>query len=85
MIEHPNAELSLQLQAELLNLSRASLYYVPVPPGPAELYTKRRIDEIYTARPFYGSRKILVELRKEVAHGVRNVLPRTFVHSGIQF
>ena len=66
MIEHPNAELSLQLQAELLNLSRASLYYVPVPPGPAELYTKRRIDEIYTARPFYGSRKILVELRKEM-------------------
>jgi len=65
MIDHQNAELSLKLQAELLSLSRASLYYVPVPPSPEDLYLKRRIDEIYTARPFYGSRKILVELRKE--------------------
>jgi putative transposase len=66
MTETSNTELSLKLQAELLTLSRASLYYVPVPPRPEELYIKRRIDEIYTARPFYGSRKILVELRKEM-------------------
>jgi putative transposase len=66
MIDRPPAELSLKWQAELLSLSRASLYYVPVPPSPEELYIKRRIDEIYTARPFYGSRKILVELRKEL-------------------
>jgi len=31
-----------------------------------ELYIKRRIDEIYTAHPFYGSRKILAELRREM-------------------
>jgi putative transposase len=66
MIDHQNVEVSLKLQAELLSLSRASLYYMPVPPTPEELYVKRRIDEIYTARPFYGSRKILVELRKEL-------------------
>lgn len=29
------------------------------------LVLMRRVDEIYTARPFYGSRKILQELRKE--------------------
>ena len=66
MIDHAPAELSLKVQAELLSLSRASLYYVSVPPSPEEVYVKRRIDEIYTARPFYGSRKILVELRKEM-------------------
>ncbi len=56
----------LTTQAALLSLNRSGLYYQPVPPSPEELYIKRRIDEIYTARPFYGSRKILVELRKEM-------------------
>ena len=64
LIERPPAELSLQRQAELLSLSRASLYYQPTRPSAEELAIKRRIDELYTAHPFYGSRKILVELRK---------------------
>ncbi|MCH7548755.1 MAG: DDE-type integrase/transposase/recombinase [Candidatus Krumholzibacteriota bacterium] len=59
MIEHENADPSLSTQAELLSISRSSLYYVPAPPSPEELYIKRRIDEIYTAHPFFGSRKIL--------------------------
>ena len=66
MIERENTELSLSTQAELLGLSRSSLYYVPVAPSPDELYIKRRIDEIYTAHPFYGSRKILAVLRREM-------------------
>jgi putative transposase len=33
-----------------------------VPPSQAELALKRRIDELYTAYPFYGSRKIAVVL-----------------------
>jgi len=33
-----------------------------VPPSPDELALKRRIDELYTAYPFYGSRKIAVVL-----------------------
>jgi putative transposase len=37
-----------------------------VAPSPNELRIKRRIDEIYTAHPFYGSRKITVELQKEM-------------------
>ena len=66
MIERENAELPLTTQAELLSLSRASLYYVPVPPSPEELHIKRRIDEIYTAHPFFGSRKIWAVLRREM-------------------
>lgn len=53
-------------QAVLLSLNRSSLYYQPVPPSAEELWIKRRIDEIYTACPFYGSRKIQVELNKEM-------------------
>ncbi len=59
-------ELPLIVQAELLSLNRSSLYYRPVPPSPEELWIKRRIDEIYTQYPFYGSRRITVELQKDL-------------------
>lgn len=66
MVDWDTAELPLTIQAELLSLNRSGLYYQPVPPSPAELWIKRRIDEIYTACPFYGSRKITVALKKEI-------------------
>jgi putative transposase len=65
MIEPGNADLSLQTQAQLLSLSRASLYYQPVGPSAQEIACKHRIDAIYTRYPFYGSRKMTVVLRQE--------------------
>lgn len=65
MIEPNHPELPLSLQAELLSLHRSGLYYVPQPPSVEELEIKRRIDEVYTAHPFYGSRKITAVLRQE--------------------
>jgi len=62
MIEREDSELTIQTQAELLSLNRTSLYYAPVPVSAEELAIKHRIDELYTAYPFYGSRKIAVEL-----------------------
>lgn len=59
-------ELPLSVQADLLSLNRSGLYYRPVPPSPEELWIKRRIDEIYTQYPFYGSRRITAELQKEL-------------------
>jgi len=67
MIDTRNNLLPIKTQAELLSVSRTSLYYQPQPPSPAELLAKRRIDEIYTDHPFLGSRKIAVLLRKEMA------------------
>ena len=52
-------------QADLLSVSRASLYYQPTLPSAEELAVKRRIDEIYTAWPFYGSRRIHEQLGRE--------------------
>jgi len=66
MIERTNNPLSLKTQAELLSLSRSSLYYQPKAPSAQEVWAKRRIDEIYTAHPFLGSRKITILLRKEM-------------------
>jgi putative transposase len=54
--DHP--ALSVRRQCELLGLSRASLYYEPVPESPENLRLMRLIDQEYTAHPFYGSRKM---------------------------
>jgi putative transposase len=65
LVEWETSDLPVTLQADLLSVSRASLYYQPLPPTADELAIKRRIDEIYTAWPFYGSRKITEVLRQE--------------------
>ena len=59
------ADLTLAAQTRLLGLNRTSLYYVPKPPTAEELHIKRRLDEIYTAHPFYGSRKLTAVLGRE--------------------
>jgi putative transposase len=66
MLEKDNLELPLKTQVELLGISYSSLFYQPVLPSSRELTIKRRIDEIYTAHPFYGSRKITAVLRPEI-------------------
>ena len=54
-VEH---ELSLTRQAELLSLSRASLYYTPVEVSDADLRLMKRIDELHLELPFAGSRML---------------------------
>lgn len=66
MLEKDNPQLPLKIQAELLGISYSSLFYQPVPPSPRELAIKRRIDEVYSAHPFYGSRKLTAVLRPEM-------------------
>ena len=65
LVEQASAELSLKSQAELLSLSRSSLYYQPVPSTGEEIRLKHRIDELYTCYPFYGSRRIRAILGRE--------------------
>ncbi len=64
MIDWEAPALSLSTQARLLELGRSGLYYRPLPPSAEELLAKRLIDELYTVYPFYGSRRIAVEVRK---------------------
>jgi putative transposase len=65
LIEREGSALSLKSQAELLSISRSSLYYQPVEPSAEEVRLKHRIDEIYTCYPFYGSRRIRAKLNRE--------------------
>ncbi len=64
-MEYEAQALALATQAELLGISRRCLYYQPKPPSPEEVALKHRIDELYTAHPFYGSRKLSVILAEE--------------------
>ncbi len=64
-IERENNELTVSQQAELVGVSRTSLYYQPRQSSAEEIAIKHRIDEIYTEYPFYGSRRIMVTLQQE--------------------
>ncbi len=59
----------LTVPADLLSVSRASRYYPPRPPHPATVARYHRIDERYTATPFYRSRRLTAVWRRE-GHGV---------------
>src|SRR5580693_2474860 len=58
-------ELSLGRQADLLGLSRSTLYYEPRPVPAAELAIMRRIDKLHLDYPFAGSRMLRDLLRGE--------------------
>jgi putative transposase len=60
-----NHDLPLVRQAELLRLSRSTLYYEPQAVPAAELAIMRRIDELHLDYPFAGSRMLRDLLRGE--------------------
>lgn len=58
------SSLSVSRRCELLGLRRSSFYYQAVTESALNLELMNKIDEIYTDFPFYGSRRILDELRQ---------------------
>lgn len=71
-------------QADLLSVSRASLYYQARGPSELELRVKRRLDELYTARPFLGSRKLVEMLALEGIEIGRHTLRRYRAAMGLE-
>lgn len=67
MIEPRHSKLSIRRQCEWVGLNRASGYAPaqPVVESEQTLRLMHRIDEHYTAHPFYGSRKLVAVLRRE--------------------
>jgi putative transposase len=83
LVERESSDLPLSVQCDLLGLNRTGLYYQPVPPSAEEVALKHRIDEIYTERPFYGSRKITAALRREGREVNRKAVQRHMREMGI--
>ncbi len=63
---HPGP--SLSRQCRLLSISRSSFYYAPKGESLETLVLMRRIDELFLKYPFYGSRQMARQLRRD---GVR--------------
>jgi putative transposase len=79
LINRNHDRIPLTRQAELLGISRSSLYYEPVV-DPYDDLLMRVIDEIYTRMPFYGSRKMaktLVRMGYEIGRKRVQRLMRT--------
>jgi putative transposase len=51
-------DLPITKQAEVLNISRGSVYYLPRPVSDADLELMRRLDELHLELPFAGSRML---------------------------
>ena len=56
---------SISRQVKLLGISRNCVYYTPVPADPFKLRVMNKIDEEYTKRPYYGSRRIAKEISNQ--------------------
>ncbi len=77
---NPEHKLSVSKQAELLEISRSTVYYRSRPVSEADLFLMRRIDELHLNYPFAGSRMLRDLLFREGLqvgrHHVRTLMRR---------
>ena len=76
--------LSLNRQADLLGISRGSLYYQPRPTSEDDLKLMRRIDELHMDYPFAGSRMMKGLLHQEGFTAGRLHVATSMKRMGIQ-
>lgn len=65
LLEKRRRNFSQRKQCELLGIERSGLYYKPRSPSQEELQLMRAIDEQYLKTPFYGRRRMTVEMRRQ--------------------
>lgn len=58
MVSRDDKTLSIREQCRLLGISRSGLYYKPRPVSEEEKRLLNRTDELFTAHPFLGNRKL---------------------------
>lgn len=61
-LDRRHQRLSVRRQCALMGLARSGVYRQPVSIGEDDHALMRRIDELYTESPFFGSRRIAFEL-----------------------
>lgn len=84
MLEPGNADLSLSRQCKILSISRSSAYYRPKGESAEALALMRRIDELFMAYPFYGSRQMQAALALEGMAAGRHRVRRLMGLMGLQ-
>jgi putative transposase len=65
LVDRADRHLSIVEQCLLLKVARSTLYYRASPVSADDLAVMRRMDELYLAAPFYGSRRMVAVLRRD--------------------
>ena len=65
MIASVGCPLSVREQCRLLSVPRSTLYYQPAETKAEDLLLMRRLDEQYTATPFYGVERMTACLQRQ--------------------
>ena len=84
MIARERPGLSLSRQCRLLTIGRSSFYYAPKGESPVNLALMRRIDELFLKYPFYGSRQMVRQLRRDGVRAGRHRVRRLMRLMGLQ-
>ena len=75
--------LSVTRQAQLLGISRGSVYYLPRPVSDSDLALMRRLDELHLEHPFMGARMLRDQLARQGIHAGRRHIGTLMQRMGI--
>ena len=75
--------LSVTRQAQLLGISRGSVYYLPRPVSDSDLALMRRLDELHLEHPFLGARMLRDQLARQGIHAGRRHIGALMQRMGI--
>jgi putative transposase len=64
-LDRADPELSIRRQCAILGVARSGVYRKPGPANDNDLEAMRRIDALYTERPFFGARRIARTLTED--------------------
>lgn len=84
MLDRKHAELSIRRQCGLLGIARSGVYRPPRAANDNDLGLMRRLDELFTQRPFLGSRRLAKMLRDEGQRINRKRVQRLMRQMGIE-
>jgi putative transposase len=77
-------QLSITRQANLLDISRGTVYYLPQPVSPADLALMRKIDELHLEHPFMGARMLRDQLALQGIQAGRRHIRTLMLRMGIE-
>ena len=83
MLGRDDGTLPIRRQCALLSLARPVVYRPSSPVSDNDLMLMTRIDELFTAHPFYGSRRMTLQLRSEARKINRKRVQRLMRTMGI--
>ena len=83
-LDRDHAELSIRRQCAMLGLARSGVYRKPRPANDNDLEAMRRIHALFTARSFYGARRIARTLSEEGFPIDRKRVRRLMRRTGIE-